>query len=217
MKWSESVWQEIQPVYKEILAHPFIKYLMDGTLSKDKFIFYIRQDALYLAEYSRVLAGIAARLGDRDHMNSFLHFASDSIAVENALHESFLAGIDTTQPFEMSPACMLYTSFLHKQQACASTEVALAAVLPCFWIYKEVGDYILENQKQVENPYQGWINTYGGEKFAASVEIAIDICDELAENLTQKTQAAMSEAFLLCSKMEWMFWDSAYRLEEWRV
>jgi len=217
MKWSEKVWKLTEPIYEKILKHPFIVELMDGTLSKERFVFYIRQDALYLGEYGKVLAGIASKLDKPEYIQAFLHFAGDTMSVENALHESFLRDIDKSIPFEASPGCLLYTSYLHKQLANASIQEAVAAVLPCFWIYKEVGDYILEHQTKGENLYQDWINTYGGEVYAKAVESAIAICDELASRSTAEQQEAMNKAFIMCSKLEWMFWDSAWRLEKWSV
>ncbi len=217
MKWSEKTWQVSKPIYDKILELPFIKELMNGTLSKDKFLFYIQQDALYLADYGRILAAIGARLRKPEHVEAFLHFAGDSVAVEKALHESFLTGDNKLSKQEASPSCLIYTSYLFKQLADKPIEVALAAVLPCFWIYKEVGDYILENQSKEDNPYQEWINTYGGEAFEKSVKDAIAICDELADQCTGEQQQAMTEAYKMCSKFEWMFWESAYRMEQWAI
>lgn len=217
MKWSENTWAETLPVYQKILTLPFIQQLIDGTLDKQKFLFYIQQDALYLAEYGKVLTGIASRLNKPDHIESFIHFSGDSIAVEKELHASFkdiLGGGCVTQP---SPTCLLYTSFLLRQLVSAPIEVIVASVLPCFRIYKEVGDYILENQKKGNNPYQSWIDTYGGESFAESVKTAIAIADELAASCTPAQQKAMTEAYVTCSKMEWMFWDSAWKQEEWPI
>ncbi len=217
MKWSDEAWKAIKPVYTKIKELPFIKELMDGTLDNKKFIFYIRQDALYLADYGKVLTAIASKLSKPDHIEAFIHFAGESVAVEKILHESFINELDKGNNIEASPSCLLYTSFLMKQLTNAPVEVALAAVLPCFWIYKEVGDYILANQTKGENPYQSWIDTYGGEDFAESVKTAISICDEVAETCTDEQRKAMTEAFVMCSKMEWMFWDSAYKQEQWQI
>ena len=217
MKWSEKTWQQIMPIYDNILSLPFIKGLMDGTLDNKKFVFYIRQDAIYLSEYGRILSGIASKIKQPEYASDFLHFAADSIAVENALHESFLNEINKTESLEASPSCLLYTSYLHKQLSSSPVEVAAAAVLPCFWIYKEVGDYILANQTKGDNPYQNWIDTYGGEEFASSVEKAIAICNDLAEKTSAEQREAMTQAFTYCSKMEWMFWNSAWNLEQWCV
>jgi len=93
--------------------------------------------------------------------------------------------------------------------------VALAAILPCFWIYKAAGDHILLHQNKSNNPYQTWIDTYAGEEFGMLVRKAMTICDEVASQCTEVQQASMTEAFLTASRLEWIFWDSAWRLESW--
>lgn len=217
MKWSKEAWYATLPVYNNILEMPFISELMDGTLDNRKFVFYIQQDALYLAEYGKVLAGIASKLENSTHIESFLHFAGDTMSVEKELHKTFMDADDNINGLEASPSCLLYTSHLHKQLANKSIEVALATVLPCFWIYKKVGDHILKNQSKGKNPYQDWIDTYGGEDFNKAVLKAISICDEIADRCTNEQREEMTRAFVMCSKMEWMFWDSAYRMEKWPV
>lgn len=217
MKWSEKTWQNTLPIYEKILQLPFIEELIQGSLPKEKFFFYLQQDAIYLADYGKVLSAIAAKLSKSEHSEAFLHFAADSIAVEKALHESFLKDIPSNHPIEASPSCLLYTSYLLRQLTVAPIESTVAAVLPCFWIYQEVGNYILSKQIKKNNPYQNWIDTYGGEDFANAVTRAINICDELAEQCTPVQQEAMTKAFLMASKFEWMFWDSAYNKESWKV
>ena len=217
MKWSEKAWKAIEPIYEKTVTLPFIQELTNGTLDREKFIFYIQQDAMYLSDYGSVITGIASKLKDPAHTESFIRFAGDSIVVERALHESFIHGINEKDRLKPSPACLLYTSYLWRQLANAPIEVSVAAVLPCFWIYKAVGDYILANQTNEENPYQTWINTYGGDDFSRSVSRAIEICDELAESCTESRQKEMLEAFVVCSKMEYLFWDSAHNLEHWKI
>ena len=217
MKWSEKAWKAIEPIYEKTVTLPFIQELTNGTLDREKFIFYIQQDAMYLSDYGSVITGIASKLKDPAHTESFIRFAGDSIVVERALHESFIHGINEKDRLKPSPACLLYTSYLWRQLANAPIEVSVAAVLPCFWIYKAVGDYILANQTNEENPYQTWINTYGGDDFSRSVSRAIEICDELAESCTESRQKEMLEAFVVCSKMEYLFWDSAHNLEQRKI
>lgn len=217
MKWSENAWRSIEPIYKKTLELPFIQELIDGSLDRNKFNHYIQQDSLYLADYGKVLTGLASKLTDPDHIEAFIGFAGETMAVEKALHASFFKHIEIKANVSPTPACLLYTSFLLKHLANSPVEVIAAAVLPCFWIYKEVGDYILSQPKKESNPYQSWINTYGGEEYAKSVETAISICDQLAEKCTIEQQKVMTEAFIMCSKLEWMFWDSAYHLEKWKI
>lgn len=214
-QWSQRAWEATGEIYEKILQLPFIKELMCGSLENEKFVFYIQQDALYLAEYGKVLAGISTKLQKPEHIDAFIGFASESIVVERILHKSYVNLIDFK--VEASPSCLLYTSFLTSQLGIAPVETLVAAVLPCFRIYKEVGDYILQHQDKINNPYQSWIDTYGGVEFAESVHKACIICDELAEDSTEKRQAEMLDAYIMCSKMEWKFWESAWNLEKWEV
>ncbi|MCG6191040.1 TenA family protein [Maribellus maritimus] len=215
MKWSDKAWNECASVYNKILKLPFLNELMNGTLPQEKFQFYLQQDAIYLAEYGKILAGIAAKLNRKEWREDFLKFSSDTVSVEQALHEYYLKNSD--RDIDATPTCALYTGHMYRQLACASTEEALAAILPCFWVYKKVGDYILENQTKIENPYQPWIDTYGGDDFALAVQKAITICDKAANETTPALRESMTQAFKLSFKMEWMFWDSAWRLEQWPV
>ena len=217
MKWCEQAWKAAEPVYRRILELDFVRELASGALSREKFLFYIRQDALYLTAFGKALAGIAAKLDKVEHSQAFLAFAGECMAVERALHASYLGEEALPVGIEPSPTCLLYTSHIIRQTYDAPLEVAMAAVLPCFWVYKEVGDHILAGQSAKGNPYQAWIDTYGGGDFAASVRQAIALCDEAAGSCTRVRRRAMTEAFVLCTKMEWMFWDSAWKLEAWPV
>lgn len=215
MKWSEEAWHAAEPVYRSILELPFVKQLADGTLPEEKFVFYLQQDSRYIDGYAKILSHIASRLTDKSHVESFVRFAMDGIYVEKAMHESFLQKYHGHMS-EISPTCLLYSSVLGAQ-ATAPVEVEAAAILPCFWIYQSVGQEILARGLNADNPYMQWIETYADQTFAASTSEAIRICDQLADGAGTAVRRRMTEIFVLCSKMEWMFWDSAYNMEQWKI
>lgn len=215
-RWSDEAWAAASGVYARTIAHPFVETLAAGTLSRDRFMHYLRQDSLYLREYSRVLAHIASRLHEPEQAADFIRFAADGVAVEQVLHASFLGGVRPHRG-DMSPACMLYTSVL---LACGMepVEVEAAAVLPCFWVYQRVGEEIVGRQHAVsDNPYKAWIDTYADETFVQSTRRAIEICDELADAASPEVRERMTEIFVRCARMEWLFWDSAWNLEQWKI
>ena len=212
-KWSESAWQKVGPVYRAILQLPFVRELAEGTLARDRFMYYIAQDSLYIDNYSRVLAHIASRLPQKTQMADFLKFADEGILVEKALHESYLGG--SGPETEPSPTCMLYTSF-ESAKAVEPVEVEAAAILPCFWVSQRVGESILQNCRP-DNPYARWIATYGDEAFARSTARAVEICDELAATTTGSIRERMTDTFITATRLEWMFWDSAYNMEKWKI
>ena len=215
MSWTKEAWAAALPAYSKILEQPFLKELLDGSLPREKFVFYLRQDALYLAEFGRALAGISSRLSDLSESEAFLGFARDTMLVERALHESYLKNESKEQP-KASPSCLLYTAYVQRQLS-GPVEVSMAAVLPCFWVYKEVGDHLLGLPSAPDNPYQPWIDTYGGEEYAAAVKRCMEICDRAAAQASQAVRASMTEVYIMGTRMEWMFWNSAYQMEEWPV
>lgn len=217
MKWSEHTWQTIKDLYESILKMPFIKELSDGSLPQEKFRFYMAQDSLYLEHFGRTLSLIAAKITDLQDVLAFMRFAENAIVVENALHESYFKDFGLNDKGILQPACHHYIHFLRSTAALESVEIAVAAVLPCFWIYREVGDYIYRTQNTVDNPYGKWIDTYAGEEFAAAVDQAISICDKIAENSTAATRQKMTEAFIMASRMEFHFWEAAYELKKWKL
>ncbi|MCI7140557.1 TenA family protein [Alistipes sp.] len=214
-RWSDQAWEAAEPVYRRIIEHPFVRELAAGSLSEERFRHYLRQDALYLDGYARRLAHIAARLTRKEHTEAFLHFALEGIEVERALHASFLGG-EHPSPDEISPTCLLYTSVL-ESQATAPVEVEAAAVLPCFVVYQRVGEEILARRQDDANPYRRWIETYGDASFAEAAARAVRICDELAEAASEEIRRRMTDLFVRCTRMEWMFWESAWNLEKWKI
>ena len=220
MTFSEKAWGEIAPIYAAILNHPFIRELTAGTLSKERFKFYMVQDALYLTEFSRVLSLVAARAPDPDTMMQFDESARNALIVERALHETFFRefGIpgDVVADAERASVCFTYTNYLLATAHRSPVEVAVSAVLPCFWIYWEIGKHV-RAEATPSNPYRLWIDTYGDEVFGERVRNVIATADAMAASAAPAVLDSMMHAFRRASQLEWMFWDSAYRLETWPV
>lgn len=214
MTFAEEAWAAITPIYDAILELPFNRELAAGTLDVDAFRFYIFQDSLYLGDFARALAIAGARSGPTDHMLSFLRFAEGTVVVERALHETYFAEFGVPAGVHRSPACSHYTNFLLATASVRSVAEAVAALLPCFWIYREVGNHIVARVTP-GNRYQRWIDTYAGEEFSVAVDRAIVITDEVAAAATEHARQVMRDAFVVSSRLEWMFWDSAYRRETW--
>lgn len=216
MKFTDHLWNTAAPVFDKIIAHPFNQELRLGTLPVEKFKFYIYQDSLYLADFARALATAGTKADTSGQLLEFLLFAQNAILVERVLHESYFREYNIDLNSGKAPGCFAYTHFLLSTTAFESFETAVAAILPCFWIYKKVGDDIYANQS-TPNPYQNWIDAYAGEDFAASVNKVLDICNTLADQASEATRQKMTQAYLTASRLEYVFWDSAYRLESWEV
>ena len=218
--FTNELWRSITSIYDGILAHPFLQGLTDGTLSEECFRFYVLQDAIYLREYARALSLAGVRSPDESALIMFNEHSAGAITVERSLHEGFLKDLDVAleeaEATEASPTTLAYTSFLLRTATLGDYPEVLGAVLPCYWIYWEVGKALLERGSP--NPmYQKWIDTYGSEEFGALVEAVLDLTDKISEDLNSSQKARVREAFVVTSRYEWMFWDAAWTLERWPV
>lgn len=221
MQFSTQAWKNIDNIYNAILTMPFVRELESGSLNQAIFQHYMIQDAIYLGEFARVLAMISAKAPQPEIQLEFANSVREAIVVERSLHENFFAefGVKAEDALltEPSPTCLNYTNFLIATAYQASFAVTVAAVLPCFWIYLEVGKHIYQQASTDANPYQKWIDTYVDVDFEASVNYVIKIVDREAEQASVKELQLMAQVFYRASVFEWMFWDSSYRLEKWQV
>lgn len=218
MLFSAELWQQNADLYQKILAHPFNQELSQGTLSQGAFQHYMIQDAHYLVAYGRALAVCAAKAFDAQDVIQFSEAAKLAIVFEREMHESFLTQFNVTQSeFENTPlslACHHYTSFLTATAWSESYPVVLASLLPCFWIYAEVGRDIV-SQSVTNNPYQAWIDTYVAEEFHSAVREVVATIDRVAARCDADTLAKMHQAYRHGAELEWLFWDSAYHERTW--
>jgi thiaminase/transcriptional activator TenA len=212
------LWQGITDIYSAILTHPFLTGLTDGSLPHDAFGFFVVQDALYLRQYASALAAVASRAPDAAGTEMFAQHAADAVAVEQTLHRDLLAdlGIDpaTARAAEPAPTNLAYTSYLLATIRGGSYAEGVGVVLPCYWIYWEVGKELLRRGSP-DPRYQRWIDLYGGEEFGDVVKAVLAVTDELGSGLASAERARVHQHFRTTSRYEWMFWDMGYRKESW--
>lgn len=204
----EAMSYEVSPLLKAILAHPFQQELADGTLLQERFLEYLRQDALYLSDFSRALALVAARLPT--HFSTrFLTLALGAVEAERELHHRYLSAHEAQLSVDKNPACFAYTHYLLSTATLGSVEEAVASLVPCFWIYQVVGAHVAAIAVE-SNPFHLWIETYASPSFKEAVESIIEVMDTLALSASKETQEKMRAAFYRATALEWLFWDDAY-------
>ena len=216
--FSDLAWQRTAPLRAAIHALPFNRELAAGTLDRERFRFYITQDALYLDQYARALSLAAARAPDTAALRAFAHHAIGAVEVEMALHARYLRefGVDPASlaTAEPAPDCHGYTSFLLATAYHEPWEVLLAALLPCFWLYWDVGTAIAR-EAAADNPYRAWIDTYADDGFGAAVRAVIAATDRAAAEASDAVRARMQTAFTRSCQYEWLFWDGAWHRRSW--
>jgi thiaminase/transcriptional activator TenA len=215
------LWQHITPTFDAILEHPFLTGLVDGTLPPERFVYFIRQDGLYLRSYARGLSYAAGHASNPADTALFTSSAARAVAVEQGVQAELLEsfGVDAeerSRPEVLSPSGSHYVNAVLAHCAAGPFAEAVASVLACFWIYAEVGKVLVERGSS-DPRYQRWIDVYGDPQFAATVDSVLDVVDRLGEEIDPGTRARMVEIFDQGCRLEWMFWDAAWRMERWPV
>jgi thiaminase/transcriptional activator TenA len=216
--FTQRCWQDVEPLRRAIHEHPFLLGLVDGTLPEHRFRSYIVQDSLYLLAYARTLAVLAARAQTPADTSFLAGSAVSAVAVEQELHAELLGLLDLTseevQNADPVPTTLAYTSLMAAMAYGDTFLVGLASVLPCFWIYAEVGEE-LATQGSEHPVYRRWIESYAAEEYAAVVASAIELTDRAGAAVGEAEELRARRVFSLASRYEWMFWDAAWQEQAW--
>src|SRR2546428_847548 len=218
MAFTDELWDSIAPIYATIMQHPVVRGLTEGSLPRDAFRFYVIQDAHYLRDFARALSIAAARAPREDWIIMLNEHSAGALRVERSLHETFFRDFGLSEKdvaaVPLAPTNLAYTSYLLAVAYGAPFHEALAALLPCYWIYWEVGKE-LERAVSADPLYKRWIGTYASEEFGTVVRAVLSATDRVAERLTTPDLDTMRAHFLATSPYEWMFWDMGLRREAW--
>jgi len=217
--------------------------MVHGTLSQDKFIYYVLQDALYLTDFSDCLYRLSKKAPSPIHKKRLAELAKGAEEDEKELHRSFFQkwNIDDDK-VEPMPNTVLYTSYMMKVVATRPYAEGLAVLLPCFWVYMHVGKQMLKLREKLGDSvdripqFDAWIDLYASQEFEKEVKDYIAMVDEIKvqekdhddnhdggihyeyakeyqseEDMIKK----MEQHFIMCCKLEHMFWDQAEALMKW--
>ncbi|WP_297003900.1 bifunctional hydroxymethylpyrimidine kinase/phosphomethylpyrimidine kinase [uncultured Corynebacterium sp.] len=205
--WTAALWETSAPLYDDILALPFITDLGAGTLSPDDFSFYLAQDAVYLSLYSPALASLAASAPDQASALFWVKGAAECLEEEAELHRSWLGDAGTATPSHVTAS---YTSHLMRCVRTRDHVVGAAAVLPCYWLYAEVG-LALAARSSDDNPFAEWVDAYSDPGFTGSVSRAVGLVEKAFADATPAQRAEAARAYLDASRWEVEFFDQAAR------
>ena len=218
-RFTTRLWAGIDSIYQDILRHPFLDGLADGSLDRQVFRFYVLEDALYLHEFARAVAILG---GKAPHPDITAALCGDAVATIEAEREQlgrFISELGGSRAelfvHQPAPTNRAYTSYFLSQVHSQPFHEGLAAVLPCYWIYAEVGKELLKRPPSPDALYRRWIESYGSEEYDAVVQRVVQLMDDVAEGLGVDARKAMAQHFAMSSRYEWMFWDMAWRQEAW--
>ncbi|MFB1049961.1 thiaminase II [Paraliobacillus sp. JSM ZJ581] len=222
MLFSDRLLEKVKPVWDSYLEHPFVKGIGEGTLDKEKFIHYMKQDYIYLVEYSRVFAIGSAKANDLKTMTLFANLLYGTMNFEMDLHREYAAkfGISNEDLENTEPSATMtaYTSYMLSQAQLGGVENAAAAVLACAWSYNWIGKQLATWPGALEHElYGNWVETYASDEFTKIAEDCISLINEIAKNKPEHELKKLEDIFIKTNYFEYMFWDMAENKSMWPV
>ncbi len=200
--------------------HPFVVAMGDGSLSLERFQYFMRQDYLFLVDYARVLAIAAAKSPSLDSMGHWAALLDETLNSEMELHRGFCADFGITvgelESTEAMPATVAYTDHLLRSAYDGDIAELSAALLPCQWGYDEIGRTLAANLQAPGGSFHArWVAGYNDPAYQEMTVWLRDFVDELGRSATEGQRARMLSAFRASTRYEYLFWDAAWNLEEW--
>jgi len=221
MKFSERLYEKLQPIWRQNHNHPFVQGMGDGTLEKEKFRFYMIQDYLYLIDYAKLFAIGAMKATDLQTMGKFAALLDSTLNEEMSLHREYAKKFEISEKelekAQPSPTTLAYTHYmLHVGQSGTLAEL-VAALLPCMWSYWEIGKELSEKPGANNEFYREWIEMYSSKEFGELATWCINLFDSLTEDKSEAELEKLEEIFLNTTRFEYMFWDMAYNEAMWPI
>jgi thiaminase/transcriptional activator TenA len=161
------------PLWQAAQQHPFVAGLGDGSLSAERFAFFLKQDYAYLLAYARAFAVATAKAPELELLEVCAGLVSDTLDLEMQLHRDYCAefGISAAELERVEPAAVTqaYSDFGIAVAHQGGLLDLLVALAPCGVGYGEIGLQLRPatgfSNGMSGHPYKRWIETYSGDEF----------------------------------------------------
>mgnify|MGYP001323216522 FL=1 len=218
MSFCEKVRRETDFYWEASLKHPFVQGIASGTLALDKFRYYMLQDAYYLKHYTKILAMLAAKASEAEDVEYFLGAARFVHEAELDLHRTTFQALQVSEEewenFEPAPTAYNYVSHMYQALFTGTLADAYAAILPCPWLYQEIGAALCGARPGVEL-YQQWIDLYSSEEMEQKIARQKAMMDRFA-SMPGNDERTLTEHFKRSCYYEWQFWEMAWTKQDWK-
>ncbi|HUU50421.1 MAG TPA: thiaminase II [Nitrospinota bacterium] len=221
MGFAEEMKKKHAKVYKALLNHPFVQDIGNDSLPLKNFKFYMKQDYLFLLDYTHIFSLAVTKTPDLKIKGKFAELLDLTLNTELELHRSNAKKIGISRKelnkTELAPTTRAYIDHLLKVAYEGSLAEIISSLLPCQLGYWEIGKRLAKGEMPKQPIYEKWIKTYSSEEWGALADWLRILCNDLAKDARKDELTKMDNYFLLSSRYEYMFWEMSYKKEKWPI
>lgn len=201
--------------WQDYTRHGFVEGLKDGSLPREAFLHYLRQDYVFLTHFSRAWALAVVKSETHAEMLAAVGTVNALVAEEMQLHIGICEaeGISQDALFATAERAenLAYTRFVLEAGYSGDLLDLLAALAPCVMGYGEIGTRLAS--EATSDTYADWINTYAGADYqeaCAAVGVLMDtaLTRRLGVEFTTSPRwARLCQTFRTATELEVGFWQ----------
>ena len=142
MSFAKELMAAASPVWEKYMTHPFITGMIDGTLQKEKFAFYLMQDCQYLKDYAKVYATSFIKCDDIDLMRAIYRDMQVIVSDESMTHIRYLMDMGYTEKdayaAPTAPENREYLDYMLHVAKEGSVQEGLISIMACTFSYYHI-------------------------------------------------------------------------------
>ncbi|EHH5700393.1 thiaminase II [Campylobacter coli] len=211
--------KENQKIWNAYLHHDFVKKLEDKSLKQENFLFYLKQDYIYLLNYAKCYARLALNSNTAKELRFAMKFQNYIVEGEMELHRAILSlGInaDELDAKDESLVNIAYSRYMLSVGESGDFLDMLVALSACAIGYGYIGAEIyqrLGKEKLQNHPYKEWILTYSSDEFQNEIKEFEDFLNSYTQQISQEKFENLSEIFYNVVRLENAFWEHALQMK----
>lgn len=148
MLFTELAREKSSIFWERSFEHPFIQGLVSGELAPEVFRYYLLQDRYYLEHFSKLYFLIAKKSASEEiqaHLRlNAEELKNGEIFVREGFFKELEIGEQEILETPVAPTAYHYVSHMYRQLIDGSVNSAIAGMLPCAWLYHEIGLRLIE-------------------------------------------------------------------------
>ena len=216
MSLTEDLKQSVGPLWERTVTHPFVIELGEGTLPSEKFSVYFQQDHLFLRDWIALMCSGVIKAPDFASARPLAAFIHLALGGEEGLFQQYFrdTGLSPQQVNALKhlPTSLSYSGFLRNVSTNGSFIEIITTLLAIEWPYLDWAKRLTDAGRSPDNKYyQTWIDIHAGKELDDFVGWMRSVLDNARVDSTD----TLKELFLTTVRYEYLFWEMAYKGEEW--
>ncbi|MEA4820773.1 MAG: hypothetical protein VB122_00840 [Erysipelotrichales bacterium] len=201
-------------VYIENTHH--MKDILNGTMSKERFVFQIRQNYQYLLDYTRCWTigfSKCQNYADMEKWYMILKSTMEQTVMINRTYWSKQINVDVNELDKVieAPGKKSYTSF---QLMCAGQgdlASTMMALFPCNILYRYFVEHLLDKcTLDKNNQYYIWLKFYLSDSYVKKTNDEINMINDLCADKNQTEINELLNIFATSCNYEILQWEYMY-------